>query len=85
MTIILWKACAYLVRFPLGLLAPAQLVEQQVVGGHDGGRPVVGERVQDVRHGVAQRLRHVGHHRRVQLLSAQPGVRGGLKEGSLDG
>ena len=54
--------CAYLVRFSLGLLAPAELVEQQVVGGHDGGWPVVGERVQDVPHGVAQRLRHVGHH-----------------------
>ena len=69
-TVILSKMCVHLVRFSVGLLAPAELVEQQVVGGHDGGRPVVGERVQDVRHGVAQRLRHVGHHRRVELLSA---------------
>lgn len=55
------------------LLAPAELVEQQVIGGHDGGRSVDGERVNDFRERVAQRLRHVRQHRRVEILWAQPG------------
>ncbi len=40
-------------------LVPAELVEQQVIGGHDGRRSVGGECVYDVREGVAKRLRHV--------------------------
>ena len=44
-------------------LAPVELVEQQMIGGHDGGRSVDGECVYDFREGVAQRLCHVCQHR----------------------
>lgn len=54
-------------------LAPAELVEQQVIGGHDGGGSVGGERVHDLRQRVAQRLRHVRQHGRVEILRTQPG------------
>lgn len=54
--------------------APAELVEQQMIAGHDGRRPVVGERVCDVSEGEAQSVRHVGQHRGVQVLWTQPGV-----------
>ncbi len=53
-------------------LAPAELAEQQVVGGHDGGRSVGGEYVYDFREGVALRLCHVRQHRRVEILGTQP-------------
>lgn len=55
------------------LLAPAELVEQQVIRGHDGGRSVDGECVYDLRERVAQRLRHVGQNGRVEILWTQPG------------
>lgn len=45
------------------LLAPAEPVEQQVIGRRDGGGSVVGERVYDIREGVAESLRHVRQHR----------------------
>ena len=54
-------------------LAPAELVEQQVIGGHDGGGSVGGECVYDLRQRVAQRLRHVRQHGRVEILRTQPG------------
>lgn len=54
-------------------LAPAELVEQQVVGGHDGGGSVGGECVYDLWQRVAQRLRHVRQHGRVEILRTQPG------------
>lgn len=44
-------------------LAPAELVEQQVIGGHDGGGSVGGEGVYDFREGVAESLCHVCQHR----------------------
>lgn len=53
--------------------APAELVVEQVIAGHYARRPVVGERVCDVREGVAQTVRHVGQHRGVQILWTQPG------------
>lgn len=54
--------------------APVELVEQQVIAGQDGGRPVVGERVCDVRAGVAKSVCHVGQHRGVEILRTQPGA-----------
>lgn len=53
--------------------APAELVVKQVIAGHDGGRPVVGKCVCDVREGVAQTVRHVGQHGGVQILWTQSG------------
>lgn len=44
-------------------LAPAELAEQQVIGGHDGRRPVGGQGVYDFRDGVAEGLCHVCQHR----------------------
>lgn len=44
-------------------LAPAEPVEQQVIGGHDGGGSVGGEGVYDFREGVAESLCHVCQHR----------------------
>lgn len=54
-------------------LAPVDLAEQQVIGGHDGRGPVGGECVYDVRERVAQVFRHVSHYRRVELFRTQPG------------
>lgn len=54
-------------------LAPAEFVEQQMIGGHDGRGTVSGECVYDFREGVAQRLCHVCQHRRVEILWTQPG------------
>lgn len=55
------------------LLAPAEPVEQQVIGRRDGGGPVAGDRVYDIREGVAESLRHVRQHRWVEILWTQPG------------
>lgn len=49
-------------------LVPAELVKQQVIGGHDGGWSVVGERLYDFRERVAERLCHVCQHRGVEIL-----------------
>ena len=53
-------------------LAPVELVEQQMIGGHDGRGSVGGERVYDFRERKAQRLCHVGQYRRVEILWTQP-------------
>lgn len=45
------------------LLAPAELVQQQMIGGHDGGWSVGGDCVYDFREGVAKGLCHVCQHR----------------------
>lgn len=44
-------------------LVPAELVEQQVIGRHDGGRSVAGECVDDIGEGVAEGFCHVRQHR----------------------
>lgn len=53
---------------------PVELVEQQMIAGHDGGGPVVGECVCDVREGVAKRVCHVGQYGGIEILWTQPGV-----------
>lgn len=66
------------IRYLVGLGSsptPVELAEQQVVAGHDGGRPVVGEHVCDVRAGVAEGVRHVGQHGGVEVLWTQPGAK----------
>lgn len=55
------------------LLTPVKLVEQQVIGSHDGRRSVAGECVNDFRERVAQCLCHVCQHRRVEILWTQSG------------
>lgn len=66
------------IRYLVGLGSsptPVELAEQQVVAGHDRGRPVVGERVCDVRAGVAEGVCHVGQHGGVEVLWTQPGAK----------
>lgn len=54
-------------------VASAELAEQQVIVGHDGGGFVGGENVCDLRAGVTQSLRHVRQHGGVQVFWTQPG------------
>lgn len=71
--LLLFMRCKYLVGLG-SFQAPVELVEQQVIAGHDGGRPVVGECVGDVRAGVAKSVCHVGQHGGVEILWTQPGA-----------